>query len=84
MDGPDPFALTCIFDMLLFHALCMITSIYGYCPYCCSTCKVKVRQARTPQTCTHRDIHRRFLGEYLPTPKTTLVHKYKVRLSCVV
>lgn len=49
MEEPDPFALTCIFDMLLCHALCMITSIYGYCLYCCSTCKVEVRRARTPQ-----------------------------------
>lgn len=84
MDEPDPFALTCIFDTLLFDALCMITSIYGYCLYCCSTCKVKVRRACTPRTRTHSDIHRWFLGEHLPTPKTTLVHKYKVQLSCVV
>lgn len=47
-----PFALTCIFDMLFFHALCMITSIYGYCLYCCSTCKVEVCRARTLRTRT--------------------------------
>lgn len=52
MEELDPFALTCIFDTPLCHALCMITSIYGYCLYCCSTCKVEVGRARTPRTRT--------------------------------